>query len=426
METEAPHNSKGSLFRIEAVENQSQKQYSRILLATPISFRLLTVGTMLTIATIFIFASQTGFTRKETVLGVLVPKEGLVRIFPPQSGVLVQRNVRDGQAVEKDDPLFILSSELVSSQGETQHNVSIRMQSRIQSLKSELNQLRTQQNSHGTSTRRRNADLAIQIAKVQQEITLQRKRVDMASSSAKRFQELRLSQFVSEAQVQEKQAELIDQQSRLATLERAALSMQSESLNYENEATQNNINMYRQAEQLRREIAEIEQSAVITEAQRQLIIRAPKSGVITAMTGELGQRIVPNLSLATIIPASGTLEAELYAPSRAIEFIRSGTKVLLRYHAFPYQRFGQQKGVIREISLSPLQPDEIVAPLAHLANADEPLYRIRVKLDSQSIRAQGASTKIQSGMQLDASLVLEKRTLAEWILDPINTFTGRL
>ena len=414
------------LFRSQAVETHQQKLYGNVLLVRPVSFRVITIGTVIATIAIIVFFFQFGFTRKETVIGVLVPQEGLVRVYSPQSGLLVQRKVRDGQAVEKGDVLFVLSSEVISSRGETQNNVGFWMRSRITSLNKELSQLTAQNNSQQTSITRRAGDLDKQINKIDQEIALQRKRVEMAEASAKRFQNLRQSQFTSDAQVQDKQAEVIDQQARLAGLERTAVSMRSELDVLATERTQQSINSQRQAEQLTREIAEIEAGDTVNEAQRQFVVHAPRAGVVTAMTVEPGQLIAPNLPMASIVPMSGELEAELYAPSRAIGFIRNGTDVLLRYQAFPYQKFGQQGGAIREISRSPLQANEIAAPLARLANTQEPLYRIRVKLDRQQVKAYGQSAALQSGMQLEASLVLEHRKLAEWIIDPIYTLTGRL
>ena len=414
------------LFLSRAVESQQQKLYGNVLLVRPVSFRFLTFGTLLVTIGIIVFFFQFGFTRKETVMGVLVPQEGLVRVYSPQSGLLVQRKVRDGQAVNKGDVLFVLSSEVISSRGATQDTVGFSMRSRIASLNKELLQLTAQNNAQNASVTRRMADLDKQVTKIDQEIALQRKRVAMAELSAKRFQNLRQSQFTSDAQVQDKQAEVIDQQSRLAGLERTAVSMRSELDVLANERTQHSINAQRQGEQLTREISQIEEGDIITEAQRQFVVHAPRAGVVTAMTVEPGQLIAPNRPLASIVPASGELEAELYAPSRAIGFIKHGTDVLLRYQAFPYQKFGQQEGSIREISRSPLQATEIAAPLARLANAPEPLYRIRVKLDRQQVQAYGQTAALQSGMQLEASLVLEHRKLAEWILDPIYTLTGRL
>jgi membrane fusion protein len=100
--------------------------------------------------------------------------------------------------------------------------------------------------------------------------------------------------------------------------------------------------------------------------------------------------------------------------------------VLVRYQAFPYQKFGQYRGVVREISSSALQPSEITLPLARDPASTDPLYRIRVSLDSQMVQAYGRREPLKSGMQLEASLVLEHRKLYEWVIEPLISVTGRL
>ena len=69
-------------------------------------------------------------------------------------------------------------------------------------------------------------------------------------------------------------------------------------------------------------------------------IRAPGDGFITSIVGHAGQPVAANAPLLTIVPASD-LRAELLAPSSAVGFIAPGERVLLRYDAFPYQKFGQ-------------------------------------------------------------------------------------
>ena len=49
----------------------------------------------------------------------------------------------------------------------------------------------------------------------------------------------------------------------------------------------------------------------------------------------------------TLTPRGGALRAELYVPSRAIGFVKSGQRVRLLYDAFPYQKFGPAWGEVR-------------------------------------------------------------------------------
>jgi membrane fusion protein len=149
---------------------------------------------------------------------------------------------------------------------------------------------------------------------------------------------------------------------------------------------------------------------------------------VTAITAERGQAVSANQALASIIPAGSELEAQLYAPSRSAGFVKPGMDVLIRYQAYSYQKFGQARGRVREVSSTAMKPEEL--PLAGAAlpagGASEPLYRIRVALERQSILAYGEEQPLKAGAALDASVLLERRRLHEWVLEPLYTISGRL
>ena len=81
-----------------------------------------------------------------------------------------------------------------------------------------------------------------------------------------------------------------------------------------------------------------------------MTIVAPKDAVISTIMVSKGQSISDNVIIATLLPENPKLEANLFIPSSAIGFIKVGLPVSIRYDAFPYQKFGQQKGIIDEIS----------------------------------------------------------------------------
>ena len=62
------------------------------------------------------------------------------------------------------------------------------------------------------------------------------------------------------------------------------------------------------------------------------------------------------LPLLSIIPTGSDLEAQLFAPSQAIGFIKAGQLVRMRYNAFPYQKFGHYEGEVANISRSSVTP----------------------------------------------------------------------
>src|SRR3546814_4448562 len=113
------------------------------------------------------------------------------------------------------------------------------------------------------------------------------------------------------------------------------------------------------------------------------MIKAPAAGLIANRSITLGQAVQAGQPLLSILPQGATLQAQLLVPSRAIGFIAPGDTVLLRYQAFPYQKFGHHRGKVVRISRSALSTGEI-AVLAGSNQATEPLYRVLV--DRKSTR----------------------------------------
>ncbi|MBY0574932.1 MAG: HlyD family efflux transporter periplasmic adaptor subunit, partial [Undibacterium sp.] len=79
-------------------------------------------------------------------------------------------------------------------------------------------------------------------------------------------------------------------------------------------------------------------------------ITSPSTGQIELIQVNVGQNVDKDQILAQLIPADAQLQAEMYAPSTAIAYIKAGQKVSLRYGAFPYQKFGQFNGVVKQVS----------------------------------------------------------------------------
>ena len=84
-----------------------------------------------------------------------------------------------------------------------------------------------------------------------------------------------------------------------------------------------------------------------------------------------------------------------------------------------------------QVSRTPLQPSELAGlpltlPGAGSSAPSEPLYRITVALDAQAVQAYGQAQALAPGMQLDADVLLDRRTLIEWIFEPLISVTGRV
>ena len=131
----------------------------------------------------------------------------------------------------------------------------------------------------------------------------------------------------------------------------------------------------------------------------------------------------PNQLQLEIVPPSSSLRAELFVPSRAIGFVREGQRVSIRYAAFPYENFGRYAGTIVEISKNILtSADTPSAPV----ELKQPAYRVTATLDRQDIDAYGKRMPLQAGMLLEGDIVLDRRSLMKWVLDPLLSVRGQL
>jgi membrane fusion protein len=121
--------------------------------------------------------------------------------------------------------------------------------------------------------------------------------------------------------------------------------------------------------------------------------------------------------LLSILPKGATLEAQLLVPSSAIGFIQAGNRVVLRYRAYPFQKFGVWYGHVMQVSRSALTSAEGTSLLGH--EVATPLYRVLVTLDQQAIHTSAGIEALRPGMELDADILLERRSLWQWVFEPL-------
>lgn len=416
--------SNSPLFREEALQYQSERLYGSIILTRHWSYATLTLLFSAIVVALIIFFWVAGYTRKETVAGVIAPSAGLVRIASPQASVVRQLAVRVGQEVNVGDVLCVLESERESQHGETQGAVSAALRSRIEKLRNEIVSQQQQATNSAQDVRQRIAELKTEIDQLSRQIALVEKKLALAKDEADRFAELVKKQYASRAQADEKLSRALEVDAQLHELLRTKSTLKRELATQEAQSDDVPLHARRETSELERQIAEAQQDLAESEANRELVIRAAQSGRVMSVFTDVGQTVAAQQPIATILPANSTLEAELYVPTRAIGFVRAGNQVMLRYAAFPYEKFGQQHGVVREVSRATLASSDLKQPASIVG--DEPVYRVRVKLDRTYVNAFGAQEPLQPGMQLEASIVLEYRKLYEWVLGPALALKQRI
>jgi membrane fusion protein len=415
------------LFRTSALNAAKVKSLGEIVLIRPVSFSILTLLVASMAILLICFMILGSYTKRSTVSGQLVPDVGVLKVYVPQPGVILEKHVREGQRVKKGELLYLTSSERQSGkQDGIQAAISRQVERRVDSLRNELSEQRKLQQDEEDALRKKIHGLHAEQSNVVHQLFGQRARVELAEAAFVRSEKLRLQGYISTEMSQQKQADLLDQKNRLQTLERDQINIERELQAQQDELRSLPLRQRSQAAQTERLIASTAQEWTESEGKRQITVTAAESGVATGVTAEVGQSVDGNTPMVSIIPDGAMLQANLFAPSRAIGFIHRGDRVLLRFQAYPYQKFGHAVGVVASVSRVALALNELVGYQA-TANANgEPLYRITVLLGRQSVTAYGKPELLQAGMLVEADILHETRKLYEWVLEPLYSLTGKL
>ena len=411
------------LFRQEAIDALREKFLGEATIARPLPFWVMTTLALIAAGMLIAVAVWGQYTRRERVEGFLQLDVGAAKVSFTDSGRVAELLVKEGQAVTAGVPMARISLERATSASTTTGAVvSGALTQRRGSLEKEQGQMRELAGQQLQQVRKKAADLQNEIGQIGTEITLQTQRLASAKAEALRWAQLAEKKFASEIAARQKQDEATDQEIRLQALRRQKSTLERDLSTARLEEPSVALRARALEEQVSRQISELQQTLVQEEAKRETIIRAPITGIVTNITVSSGQSVAADAAFATILPAGSKLQVELLVPTRAIGFVTKGKEVSLRYEAFPFERFGQYRGVIVDVSQTVWSPGDKVGPMT----VREPAYRITAKLDRQSVEAMGQEIPLRSGMLVNADILLEKRSLLEWIFEPVLQLRGRL
>jgi membrane fusion protein len=411
-----------NLFRPEAVEARQQRVLGEIVLTQPVRSRLLVILLFGIIATLALWVTLGTYTRTEAARGILVTDDPSAKVVAIRPGVVTGLAVREGQLVRAGQKIATVRVEQGSESGgsavadslgalETQRGLT-RDQVRLAGERAAGERARVAATLAGLTQQR--ADLAGQIA-------LQEEAVASAKDLLDRIQSVVEKGFVSRIEVERRRQGWVAARQELARLRQQSNSASAEARRASAELARISADAGAQIVSAQAEAETIAQRQAQLKGERAYTIAAPVNGRVTALQAAVGRTVEPSLPMMVIVPDGSALHADVYAPTRAIGFVKPGQEVRLLYDAFPYRRFGSFKGRIAAVSRIVIDPRELGAPL----KIEEPVYRIRVTPEAQAVLAFGEQQDLQPGMTLTANIVLDRRSFLDWLLAPLNAVLRR-
>ena len=412
------------LFRAQVRAHAETAWLGRIVLIRPLSFTFLTlcaVAIAMALATFFIAAQ---YTRKARVEGVVAPQLGVVRILAQQGGIVQSMRVAEGDEVTRDAPILTLGDGRESaSREDIGHGVAARLVERRDALLRQREATAAAIRAEGAALDKRVTGLARELDQLDREITTQSERTALSAQGVGRAKALEGIGFLARSALDRERDAAMEQESRLGGLRRSRLAIERD---LAGARLDEDVALERGRAQLAAidlQRASVEQERLEHELQYRAAIVAPAAGIVATVLVEPGQMVVPGMPLATLIPKGSRLEVHLFAPSRSIGFVRVGQEVLVRYLAYPHQKFGAYRARVLAVSRNAMAAGDL--GFVPLDGSREPLYRIKAALDSQSVLAYGSPQPLQAGMQVEADIFLDRRRLIEWIFEPLLSLAGR-
>lgn len=406
------------LFREAAVLHQRPGVSGETRLVSPVSFRVGSVMVLCLVVCVLAFAMTAGYTSRTNISGVLVPLAGVPRVIAQQAGTVAELRVQDGDRVHKGDPVLVIVNDRGSSDGSRTLDGVVKLLDRQrESLVGDIARERRQLVDRLEAISQRRTLLRAEITQLSAEVAGQRRRVGLAGDTVKTYERLVAENFAPELHLRQRREELLDHEGRLATLLRSKLAMSRELAELDDRADEVRRIAEAQIAQLERALSRADQENLEADARRTLVVLAPESGVVSALNATNAQNVNAGDLLFSILPDDTPLFAHLYAPSKAIGFVTRGQPVRLRFRSFAYQKFGQHVGRVHEVSSLAMDLREL--PGQGASSVSEPHFRVVVELDEQEVRAFGKRVRLKPGTLVDATVMLERRSLAEWLFEPL-------
>jgi membrane fusion protein len=404
------------LFRREAVDHATRRLDGEVVVATPLKVSILGALLVGVVAVAGAFATTASYARKESVVGWLTPEAGLVRAAAQRGGIATEVLVEEGATVAAGAPLAVMRLSADTVAGDAGEALLRALTAQAEAAEARARAAAASLVAEGERLRGERAGLVEELAAIADQISFQERRVTLTVAETGRGEEMAARGILPRAELDRRRTAELEARQDLAALRGAMTSLQRDIDALDARVAA--IPIDRAAAEAEAAAARAALAERTTQARvaDQYVVVSPIAGRVAAIPVQPGRSLVPGETVAVVTPADGHLVAELYVPSRAAGFIQPEQDVRLMYEAFPHQRFGVGAARVQTVSRTVLAPSEVAIPGVAL---QEPVFRVRAVLERETVDAYGAPIPLQPGMLLHADVVIDQRSLLEWLFDPI-------
>jgi HlyD family secretion protein len=381
--------------------------------------------------------------------GKLVPQSYVKIVQPSEAGIVKEILVKEGQAVAAGQVLMRMDTLITEADAKSLEAEHARKRLALRRIDAELagSGFRIESGDPSDLARETEAQYranraALEAALAEERARLTKARQDMSAAEQvraklanvlphyreqeKAYDKLAKEGFAGPIMLSDKRRERIEKEQELKTQEHVIESARAGILQSEKKLTQINSDYRRQLYAERNEVANAldkltQEVAKQTHRKELLELKAPQAAIVKDLaTHTSGTVVQPGTVLLTLVPKDETLRAEVWVPNEDIGFVRPGQKVRLKFAAFPFQKYGMVDGTVEHVSADAADSTTSNGPVDPNGRPRQYVYKALVTLKSMNLELEGEKLPLSAGMQTYAEILLGTRTVAEYLLSPVQ------
>ncbi|HLS57943.1 MAG TPA: HlyD family type I secretion periplasmic adaptor subunit [Zeimonas sp.] len=152
-------------------------------------------------------------------------------------------------------------------------------------------------------------------------------------------------------------------------------------------------------------------------------IRSPMKGTVKSIrVSTIGGVVQAGQEIMTIVPTEDTLVIEAYVRPADVAFIHPGQKAVVKISAYDYAIYGGLDGTVENISPDTLRDERRAGtPVADVADEANSYYRVLVRTTSNALTTpNGQVLPIIPGMTASVEMLTGRKTVLQYLVKPLN------
>jgi hemolysin D len=380
-----------------------------------------------------------------TAQGRLEPKGNTIRLDAPVAGTVETISVREGQPVQKGQPLMALQSDIVNAdlqQAQVKLEGLLNRKTQLMAIKSQL------ESSFSTARQQVKAQAVSQQATIdkaqkqqnslQDSVSLIQNLLEKDHVKIARLNALSQQGAIPRSQVEDAERIMIQNSQQLqktqTDIQQAQAEVQKQQSEYQRIMRDGELSLSdktKQVKELQSQIIDAQSEAGQTQnlikslqyQRQQRVLYSPANGTLfQLLIQQPGAVVQPGQAIAQIAPKTARLVFRAQMDNRETGFLRVGLPAKLKFDAYPFQDYGLIPGKVNWISPtsdpSPSADAASVVPSPSAPKSNR--FTVEIELAQTTIQAKGKAIALKAGQTATAEIIIRQRRVLDLFLDPFR------